>query len=130
MQSQVKACIRRNYSNPPAHGALVVEHILGSDELTAQWLEELASMRERVAGMRSLFRKELDQRGVTLGNGDNAFIQQQNGMFTMSGLTKEQVAKLRADHAVYIVGSGRVNVAGMTETNMPTLCDAIAAVVG
>jgi len=129
VQSQVKACIRRNYSNPPAHGALVVEHILGSGELTAQWLDELKHMRERVAAMRALFRGELDARGVTLGNGDNAFIQQQNGMFTMSGLTKDQVATLRADHAVYIVGSGRVNVAGMTETNMPTLCDAIAAVV-
>ncbi|MEM9414046.1 MAG: amino acid aminotransferase [Planctomycetota bacterium] len=129
VQSQVKACIRRNYSNPPAHGALVVEHILDSAELTARWLEELDAMRGRVAQMRSTFRRALDDRGVTLGNGDNAFIEQQNGMFTMSGLTKPQVEQLRADHAIYIVGSGRINVAGMTEDNIPTLCDAIAAVV-
>lgn len=130
VQSQAKAVVRRNYSNPPAHGALVVAHILGSDELTAQWHAELEAMRERVARMRKLFRTTLDARGVTLGNGDNAFIEQQNGMFTMSGLTREQVEKLRADHAVYIVGSGRVNIAGLTEQNIPGLCDAIAAVAG
>ncbi|MFI4862171.1 MAG: aromatic amino acid transaminase [Phycisphaerales bacterium JB063] len=129
VQSQVKACIRRNYSNPPAHGALVVEHILGSDELTTQWLEELATMRERVAWMRRLFRSSLDERGVTLGNGDNAFIEQQNGMFTMSGITQAQVEQLRSSHSIYIVGSGRINVAGMTEANIPALCDAIASVV-
>jgi aspartate/tyrosine/aromatic aminotransferase len=130
VQSQAKAVVRRNYSNPPAHGALVVSHILSDAELTAQWHADLALMRERVARMRKLFRDTLDERGVTLGHGDNAFIQQQNGMFTMSGLTREQVDRLRAEHAVYIVGSGRVNVAGMTEQNIPVLCDAIAAVVG
>ncbi|XAL99012.1 aspartate/tyrosine/aromatic aminotransferase [Phycisphaeraceae bacterium D3-23] len=129
VQSQVKACIRRNYSNPPAHGALVVEHILGSDELTARWLEELAAMRERVARMRHQLRTSLDERGISLGSGGNAFIEQQNGMFTMSGLTKPQVERLRAEHSIYIVGSGRINVAGMTAKNMPTLCDAIASVV-
>ena len=91
VQSQVKACIRRNYSNPPAHGALVVEHILGSQELTAQWLDELTTMRERIARMRTLLRTTLDTLGITLGQGDNDFIEHQNGMFTMSGLTREQV---------------------------------------
>ena len=129
VQSQAKACIRRNYSNPPAHGALVVEHILGDAGLTAQWSDELAQMRGRVAQMRGLLRSSLDARGVVLGRGSNDFIEQQNGMFTMSGLTGEQVTRLREDHAVYVVGSGRVNVAGMTQANMPTLCDAIAAVV-
>ena len=129
MQSQVKSAIRRNYSNPPAHGALVVERILSDEALTQQWLDELTQMRGRVNGMRSDLREALDSRGVQLNANGNGFIEQQNGMFTMSGLTKEQVAKLKTEHAIYIVGSGRINVAGITPANIDRLCDAIAAVV-
>ncbi|MGB0768326.1 MAG: aromatic amino acid transaminase [Phycisphaeraceae bacterium] len=134
VQSQVKATIRRNYSNPPAHGALVVERILDDAKLTQQWLDELADMRSRINGMRSDLRQALDHRGVVLGDpnasdGGNGFIEQQNGMFTMSGLSKDQVNALKADHAIYIVGSGRINVAGITPSNLDRLCDAIAAVV-
>ena len=128
VQSQVKSAIRRNYSNPPAHGALVVERILSDEALTQQWLDELAQMRSRVNGMRSDLRIALDSRGVQLNAAGNGFIEQQNGMFTMSGLTKDQVAKLKAEHAIYIVGSGRINVAGITPANIDRLCDAIAAV--
>lgn len=128
VQSQVKTCIRRNYSNPPAHGGLVVEHILSDTSLTTQWLEELTAMRERVNQIRKALRESLDKRGVNLKPTGNGFIERQNGMFTMSGLTKEQVLKLRSDHAIYIVGSGRINVAGITPDNLDTLCDAIAAV--
>jgi len=129
VQSQVKAAIRRNYSNPPAHGALVVERILSDASLTNQWLGELTQMRSRINGMRTNLRQALDRRGVELNAHGNGFIEQQNGMFTMSGLTKEQVAKLKAEHAIYIVGSGRINVAGITPSNLDRLCDAIAAVV-
>lgn len=130
VQSNVKAAVRRNYSNPPAHGGLVVEHILGDASLTEQWLAELAQMRERINGMRSALRQGLDNRGVQLNANGNGFIEQQNGMFTMSGLTKDQVAALKANHAIYIVGSGRINVAGITPSNLDTLCDAIASVTG
>lgn len=135
VQSQVKTTIRRNYSNPPAHGALVVEHILTDASLTAQWLDELTKMRSRINGMRTALRQALDRRGVVLGDpdasgGGNGFIEQQNGMFTMSGLTKEQVAKLKDEHAIYVVGSGRINVAGITPSNLDRLCDAIAVVTG
>ncbi len=129
VQSQVKGAIRRNYSNPPAHGALVVEHILSDDALTNRWLDELTQMRGRINGMRSSLRQALDSRGVQLNAAGNGFIEQQNGMFTMSGLTKDQVAALKADHAIYIVGSGRINVAGITPANIDTLCDAIAVVI-
>lgn len=129
VQSQVKSTIRRNYSNPPAHGALVVERILSDAGLTRHWLDELTRMRGRINGMRTALRQALDQRGVQLNPNGNGFIEQQNGMFTMSGLTKDQVARLKAEHAIYIVGSGRVNVAGITPANLDTLCDAIAAVV-
>ncbi|MFK7788731.1 MAG: aromatic amino acid transaminase, partial [Phycisphaeraceae bacterium] len=129
VQSQVKTAIRRNYSNPPAHGALVVERILNDAALTGQWLDELTQMRGRINGMRTNLRQALDSRGVQLNANGNGFIEQQNGMFTMSGLTKDQVAKLKAEHAIYIVGSGRINVAGITPSNLDRLCDAVAAVV-
>ncbi|MEM1109882.1 MAG: amino acid aminotransferase [Planctomycetota bacterium] len=127
--SQVKAVIRRNYSNPPAHGAEVVSTILSDAELRKQWEGELAAMRDRINEMRSAFQAGLDERGVKLTPSGNGFITEQNGMFTMSGLTKDHVAALRERYAIYIVGSGRINVAGMTPSNLPVLCDAIADVV-
>ncbi|QYJ77110.1 amino acid aminotransferase [Shewanella sp. FJAT-52076] len=124
--SQVKRTIRANYSNPPAHGALIVSTILSRPELKAAWEQELAEMRERIAEMRTLFVESLAAAGVTQ---DFSFISRQMGMFSFSGLNKAQVEALRAEHGVYIVGSGRISVAGMTKTNMPVICSAIAAVL-
>lgn len=125
--SQVKSTIRGNYSNPPAHGALIVSTILGDSALKTLWESELKEMRERIAKMRTLFVETLKSEGVAQ---DFSFISSQNGMFSFSGLTKEQVAKLKDEHGVYIVGSGRISVAGMTKQNMPVICKAIAAVLG
>ena len=127
--SQIKVAVRRSYSNPPAHGAAVVSQILGDADLRAQWEQELAEMRRRINEMRSAFEAGLNERSVSLAPDGNGFISQQNGMFTQSGLTSPQVAKLRENHSIYIVGSGRINVAGMTPQNLPKLCDAIAEVV-
>ena len=124
--SQIKSGIRANYSNPPAHGAAVVAIILDDEELRNQWIAEVAEMRVRIHEMRELFVATLAEMGVT---GDYSFIARQNGMFSFSGLSKEQVATLKDEHAVYIVGSGRISVAGMTKTNMQPLCKAIAAVL-
>jgi len=124
--SHVKTTIRANYSNPPAHGGAVAATILGDAGLRAQWEQELAAMRNRINAMRSAFVERLKARGVTR---DFSFIATQKGMFSFSGLNKEQVARLREDHAIYIVGSGRINVAGMTGDNLDRLCDAIAAVL-
>jgi aromatic-amino-acid transaminase len=124
--SQVKSTIRGNYSNPPAHGALIVSTILADAKLKTLWEAELKEMRERIAKMRILFVETLKQEGVSQ---DFSFISRQNGMFSFSGLSKEQVAKLKDDHAVYIVGSGRISVAGMTKHNMPVICKAIASVL-
>ena len=126
VQSRVKACIRRNYSNPPAHGGAVVTTILNDVALTAQWRGELAEMRDRINGMRSLFVHTLADKGAKR---DFSFITRQRGMFSYSGLNKDQVGQLRDRHAVYIVGSGRINVAGMTEANMDGLCEAIVNVL-
>jgi len=124
--SHVKACIRTNYSNPPAHGGEIVATILDDIDLTQQWQGELAVMRDRINGMRQLFVDTLKAKGITR---DFSFITRQSGMFSFSGLTPEQVDTLRDKHAIYIVRNGRINVAGMTEANMPMLCEAIAGVL-
>ncbi|QBF84595.1 aspartate/tyrosine/aromatic aminotransferase [Shewanella maritima] len=124
--SQVKKTIRSSYSNPPAHGGLIVSTILADAELRAEWEQELAQMRSRIAQMRELFVATLAAEGVTQ---DFSFIAKQNGMFSFSGLSKEQVARLKDEFGVYIVGSGRISVAGLTKANLPVVCKAIAQVL-
>ena len=124
--SHLKICVRTNYSNPPAHGGLIVAEILGDPELRQRWEVELAEMRNRINDMRHLFVETLDEQGA---GRDFSFIARQRGMFSYSGLTPAQVQALRDRHSVYIVGSGRINVAGMTEANMVYLCAAIADVL-
>ncbi|MDA0334245.1 MAG: aspartate/tyrosine/aromatic aminotransferase [bacterium] len=123
--SQLKVCVRTNFSNPPAHGSAIVTEILTDATLQSQWQEEVAEMRGRINGMRTLLVDKLQEHGA----GDFSYIADQRGMFSFSGLTQQQVAKLRSEHAVYIVGSGRINVAGITAANVDGLCLAIAAVV-
>lgn len=123
--SQAKSIIRANYSNPPAHGALVVSHILSHPELREEWVDELTHMRERIHRMRQLFVKTLQEKGTQQ---DFSFITQQNGMFSFSGLTEQQVLALRNEFGIYIVNSGRINVAGMTLDNMSLLCESIVKV--
>ena len=124
--SQVKAIIRSIYSNPPAHGAAVVTHILNDDALRTEWEQEVAEMRDRIQEMRTLFVATLKEQGVAA---DFSFIEGQNGMFSFSGLSKEQVNRLKDEFAIYIVGSGRISVAGMTKDNMLPLCKGISAVL-
>ncbi|MFQ6372405.1 amino acid aminotransferase [Shewanella sp. YIC-542] len=124
--SQIKRTIRANYSNPPAHGGLVVSTILSDPELKALWLEEVTAMRQRIAKMRQLFVDTLKAEGVTR---DFSFICRQKGMFSFSGLNKAQVERLREEFGIYIVGSGRISVAGMTQQNIPVICKAIAQVL-
>jgi aspartate/tyrosine/aromatic aminotransferase len=126
VQSQIKVCIRSNYSNPPAHGAELVTTVLGDAALRKQWEQELAGMRDRINGMRALLVKTLKEKGVP---GDYSFITRQRGMFSFSGLTPQHVEALKQKYAIYIVGSGRINVAGITEQNVGPLCEAIADVV-
>ncbi|MEI8671083.1 aspartate/tyrosine/aromatic aminotransferase [Vibrio sp. SA48] len=124
--SQVKAIIRSIYSNPPAHGAAVVTHILNNAELRTEWEQEVAEMRVRIQEMRELFVATLKAEGV---EADFSFIERQNGMFSFSGLSKDKVTRLKDEFAIYIVGSGRISVAGMTKSNMGPLCKGIAAVL-
>lgn len=126
VQSQLNRAVRANYSNPPAHGAAIVETILSDPQLRQKWEAELATMRDRINGMRSRFVQVLKEKGVP---GDYSFMQDQRGMFSFSGLTKDQVESLRERYAIYIVGSGRINVAGLTPANIDYVAESIKAVV-
>lgn len=124
--SQIKLIIRANYSNPPAHGAQVVTTVLSDPKLKAIWMEELTAMRQRIKEVRGLFVSKLAELDAKQ---DFSFINNQNGMFSFSGLNKEQVEALKKDYGIYMVGSGRINVAGMTKDNLDYLCSSIAAVL-
>jgi aspartate/tyrosine/aromatic aminotransferase len=126
VQSHVKAAVRINYSNPPAHGADVVRTILGDADLRPRWEAELAGMRNRIKDNRRALVAALEARSIP---GDWAGIAEQRGMFALLGLTTEQVARLRDEHAVYVVGRGRINVAGFTASNLGPFADALGAVI-
>lgn len=121
--SHLKTTIRVIYSNPPAHGGLVVATILSNPKLHAQWLGELAGMRDRIKAMRVALVKGLTARGV---EGDFSSIANQRGMFSFSGLSSDIVAWLRSNKSIYVVGGGRINLAGLTKANIDYVCDAIA----
>jgi aspartate/tyrosine/aromatic aminotransferase len=124
--SLINYCIRGNYSMPPNHGAAIVATILNNPELRQQWQQELAAMRTRILAMRLKFVETLNQLGV---NRDFGFITEQRGMFSFSSLSPEVVSKLQQEDGIYIVGSGRINVAGMTTSNIDRLCQAIVRLV-
>ncbi len=124
--SHLKQTIRANYSNPPAHGAAIVTTVLTDPTLRAQWETEVSAMRERINTMRHLFVETLNEKGV---DRDFSFIANQRGMFSFSGLNADQVKALRDEYAIYVVGGGRINVAGMSEANMDYLCGAIAEIL-
>jgi len=126
VQSQLKKLVRSNYSNPPQHGAAVVTTVLNDDELTRLWEEEVTEMRVRIKRLRALFVETMQATGR---GHDFSFLLKQNGMFSFSGLNQMQVDRLKNEHSIYIVGSGRINVAGMSEQQMDTLCAAVAHVL-
>jgi len=126
VQSHVKTAIRVNYSNPPAHGADIVRTILSDPELRARWELELAAMRNRIKDNRRSLVAALDARSIP---GDWSGIAGQRGMFALLGLSTQQVARLKDEHAVYVVGRGRINVAGFTPANLDPFADALATVI-
>ena len=124
--SNLKTIIRRLYSTPPAHGGAIVTTIMNDTSLRAEWEDEVAQIRRRIAEMRELFVATLKAKGVKQ---DFSFLTSQYGMFSFSGLNPEQVKTLREKNSIYVVGSGRINVAGMTKANMEPLCAAVAEVL-
>jgi len=123
--SQLKRVIRTNYSNPPTHGAAAITTVLTTPALRAQWEQELAGMRERIKRMRVELQRRLVAARAAI---DTDFITRQRGMFSYTGLTKEQMQRLRGEFSVYGVDSGRICVAALNERNLDTVVTAIAHV--
>tara|TARA_B100000767_G_scaffold274568_1_gene307993 strand:- start:2447 stop:3640 length:1194 start_codon:yes stop_codon:yes gene_type:complete len=125
-QSQMNSVIRSNYSMPPSHGAMVVETILADPKLKQMWRDELKTMRKRIKDLRSQLVDAIKAEGVEQ---DFSFIKRQNGMFSFLGVSAEQVDKLVNEHSVYLVGSSRINLAGLNQHNIAYVAKAIAAVL-
>jgi aspartate/tyrosine/aromatic aminotransferase len=123
--SHAKGVIRANYSNPPAHGGEIVATVLADRALRRAWVGEVSMMRDRINGNRSKFVAGLQEAGAA---GNHQPLMRQRGMFSLLPLGEERVARLRDEFAVYVVGKGRVNVAGLTEKNLGPVCRAIATV--
>ncbi|OUR65993.1 aromatic amino acid aminotransferase [Marinomonas sp. 42_23_T18] len=125
--SIVGMAIRANYSMPPAHGASVVYTIMSDEALHAEWEAEVATMRDRINDLRHKLVASLASSSCSK---DFSFITDQRGMFSYSGLSVEQVHRLRDEFSIYIADSGRMNVAGITDENLEYLAQSIATVVG
>jgi aspartate/tyrosine/aromatic aminotransferase len=121
--SQIRQAIRCNYSNPPRHGASTVAIILNDATLRAEWNAEVDAMRNRISQMRSMFIEGMKKTGI---DRDFSFLKRQKGMFSYSGLNSMQADWLKNERGIYIVGTGRINVAGMAPQTMETLCQSIA----
>ena len=123
--SQLKRVIRTNYSNPPTHGAQVVALVLTTPALRAMWEDELAGMRVRIKEMRVALQAKLSAAGLKQ---DMSFITRQKGMFSYSGLSKDQMQRLRSEFGIYGVDSGRICVAALNSKNIDATVAAMAAV--
>jgi aromatic-amino-acid transaminase len=124
--SQLKIVIRTNYSNPPTHGGAVVAAVLNNPELRALWEKELGEMRVRIKAMRQKLVDGLKAAGIAQ---DMGFITTQIGMFSYSGLTKDQMVRLRSEFGVYGTDTGRMCVAALNSKNIDYVCASIAKVL-
>ena len=124
--SQLKIVIRTNYSNPPTHGGAIVAAVLANPELRALWEKELGEMRVRIKSMRQMLVDGLKAAGVKQ---DMSFITRQIGMFSYSGLSKDQMVRLRSEFGVYGTDTGRMCVAALNSKNIAHVCAAIAKVL-
>ncbi|MBX9605369.1 MAG: aspartate/tyrosine/aromatic aminotransferase [Gammaproteobacteria bacterium] len=125
IQSQLDSVVRTSYSMPPAHGAAIVEIILGDEALNVAWVKELDAMRDRINGLRELLAQKLTE--VT--GQDFGFIRRQRGMFSFLGITPAEVDRLRQECGIYMVGSSRINVAGINGANVDYFLESCAKVL-
>ena len=126
VMSQIKRVIRTNYSNPPTHGGAVVAAVLSNPELRQMWENELGGMRVRIRAMRSSLVEKLKAKGTAQ---DFSFIIQQRGMFSYTGLSAGQVARMQSEFGIYAVSTGRICLAALNTKNIDYVADAIAAVL-
>lgn len=124
--SQIKRVIRTNYSNPPTHGGAIVAAVLSNPEMRQMWEDELGVMRNRIRGMRSSLVEKLKARGIAQ---DFSFVIKQRGMFSYTGLSAEQVDRLRSEFGIYAVSTGRICLAALNTSNIDYVAEAIATVL-
>jgi aromatic-amino-acid transaminase len=124
--SNLKRVVRANYSNPPTTGADIVARILTTPELRKLWDQEVAGMRERIKAMRKGLVEGVQGR---VPGFDFSFVMRQRGMFSYSGLTREQVLRLRSEYSIYTIETGRICVAALTTKNLDYVADAISKVL-
>lgn len=124
-RGQLLNVAREIYSMPPSHGAAIVDLILHDDVLTKQWQDELQVVRERIAGLRQSFVSSLAAKGT--GDRFN-YIQNEKGMFSFLGITPEQVGRLK-EKSIYMVGSSRINIAGLNSNNMDYVVESLLKVI-
>jgi aspartate aminotransferase len=122
--SHVLQIARSIYSMPPDHGAAIAAHIFANRTLKAEWIEELAAMRNRIADMRDLLARQLHR---AIGDGTFDFIRTQHGMFSVLGVSVQAVERLRDKHHIYMTPDSRMNLAGIMPHNASYVADAIAA---
>lgn len=125
-QSQIQSIARGIYSMPPSYGGALVNIILSDQELKAEWMNEVESMRSRMQDLRQLLVTKLAEKGATK---DFSFVNQQKGMFSFLCISPEQVQEIRAKHSVYFVDSSRVNIAGISKNNVDALASALVSVL-
>ena len=123
--SHARMAVRTMWSNPPAHGGAIVATILGDATLRAQWEGEVNAMRTRIKASRTAFAAAL----TAAGAGDFSYLLNHHGMFSLLGLTDDQLKRLRDEHAVYLVARGRINMAGLSAAKIPIVAKAVAAVL-
>jgi aromatic-amino-acid transaminase len=126
LRSQLKQVVRTNYSNPPSHGAKLVSAVLASRELRALWEEELRGMRERIKQMRAALVERIHKRR---SEAELGFIVEQRGMFSYSGLSKDQVRRLREQFSIYAIDTGRLCIPALNSRNVDYVAEAIADVM-
>jgi len=124
--SQVKRIVRTNYSNPPTHGSQIVATVLANSQLRNLWDRELGAMRDRIKEMRKQLVESIHSR---VPDSDFGFVLKQRGMFSYSGLSKDQVRRLREEKSIYTIDTGRICVAALTSKNVDYVADAIAEVI-
>ncbi|MFM2194036.1 MAG: hypothetical protein RLZZ460_706 [Chloroflexota bacterium] len=124
LASHARMAVRTMWSNPPAHGGAIVSTILGDAALRAQWEGEVNAMRTRITESRATLAAAL----AAAGAGDYSHLLEHHGMFSLLGLTDDQLKRLRDDHAVYLVARGRINMAGLSAAKIPVVAKAVAAV--
>jgi len=124
--SQLKRIVRTNYSNPPTHGGQIVATVLNNPQLMSLWDRELGAMRDRIKDMRKLLVDQVQQR---VPGFDFSFVLKQRGMFSYSGLNKDQVHRLRGEYSIYAIDTGRICVAALNSKNVGYVADAIASVL-